>query len=283
MLGAGSSARVRSMCFGPGGHLFAVGEFRDAAGESISPIGRWDGSEWHSLDPKMEGSVFALACDDAGGVYAAQAGAGTTTNLAYWNASDWSAFGGGVQGARVKSLMIDRNGHLYVGGSFNRVGNLDVRNVAKWNGVEWEQLGSGVDSQVSVIAEAADGSVYLGGLFGSAGGKPSNHIARWTLPVHDVAAENRSFDVSADIAITAYPNPSSSTLTVELRVEAAGDVEVVLFDVLGRRVRSLYSGFTPGLSHTRLHLNTANLSTGIYWIRASTGTAQTAQKIVLAR
>jgi hypothetical protein len=67
---------------------------------------------------------------------------------------------------------------MYVGGNFNKAGDVNVRNIAKWNGSQWSALGNGVNRTVRDI-EVVSGNVYVGGDFDSAGTISAAKVARW--------------------------------------------------------------------------------------------------------
>src|SRR5690606_29027296 len=84
---------------------------------------------------------------------------------------------------------------------------------------EWLELGSATTTGSYTIS--------LGGL----GGPPIN-----------VSAE----DITVTDAITVtqpYPNPFSSRSTVEVSVDRAQRVEASLYDILGRKIRTLHDAF----------------------------------------
>ncbi len=83
----------------------------------------------------------------------------------------------GVNG-NVWAIATDRNGQLYVGGSFAQMGTAAVRNIARWDGSAWSALGAGVEGNVWALAVMGT-DLYVGGDFASAGGRPLANIARW--------------------------------------------------------------------------------------------------------
>jgi len=80
--------------------------------------------------------------------------------------------------SRVEVLAVDGGGHMYAGGSFDRIGGQPTQNVALWDGVGWSRLGDGVNG--SVYALATHGSrLYVGGAFTRAGGMSARSIAQY--------------------------------------------------------------------------------------------------------
>lgn len=69
---------------------------------------------------------------------------------------------------------------VYVGGDFDRAGDVAANNIAKWDSAahQWSALGSGVNSRVLAIAANGD-DVYVGGNFTTAGGINVKYIAHW--------------------------------------------------------------------------------------------------------
>jgi len=124
-------------------YLYVAGRFGTVDGMYIKGIGRWDGIKWDSLGAGVDGL-------DTGH----QAPIGVITT------------------------MVDFNNELYVGGSFQSMGNISARGVGRWNGQTWDTMavqpgGAGV---LSVI----DSELYLGGAFDTIAGIAANSIVKWT-------------------------------------------------------------------------------------------------------
>jgi len=71
--------------------------------------------------------------------------------------------------------------------------------------------------------------------------------------------------------LSAYPNPVRERATVELAVEERQEVQVRLYDVLGRRVATLHSGPLPAqeLRRLRLDVSATGLTSGTYFLRVT--------------
>jgi hypothetical protein len=172
-------------------------------GTSGGPFGpyimRWNGTNWEALGGGFYGGfcievsepVQAIAASGKdvyiGGGFTAF---GNVTNLAKWDGTNWSAVGGGVHLAAgfgacypVQTLTF-HDGFLYVGGQFNRLGDVNVTNanIARWDGTNWFAFHGGVgdvNGQVNAIA-VSGANVYVAGRFThAAGGVAAANIARW--------------------------------------------------------------------------------------------------------
>lgn len=125
--------------------------------------------------------------------------------------------------------------HIYVGGRFSMLGDLEAHNIARYTPStgEWTTLGEGDtngiqsvwvgNQQVGQVNTLAfhDGMLYVGGEFGAAGGQVARSLAAW-----DAAAESWS---EYGGGLRAYYLPSSGgTINVPGKVAAIG------FDSAGR-------------------------------------------------
>ena len=97
--------------------------------------------------------------------------------------ANWISMGGflGANGD-VYAAAVDSSGSLYVGGSFNVVGDVFATNIAKWDGNSWTGLGLGRKDEPVTALAIWGGNLYAGGNFTTAGGRVSAYIARAYLP-----------------------------------------------------------------------------------------------------
>lgn len=100
--------------------------------------------------------------------------------------------------------------------------------------------------------------------------------------------ENRNVVSIEDDAATGLalrpvqPNPTSGTATVSFGLEAATDVRVAVYDVLGREVSVLEDGARAAGSHT-VSVEIAGLPSGVYVVRLEGAGAALAQRFTVAR
>jgi flagellar hook assembly protein FlgD len=90
------------------------------------------------------------------------------------------------------------------------------------------------------------------------------------------------FLVTGDVTV-----PSGQTLTIELSLSDEGAVEVAIYDVSGRRARSLFSGTRSAGTHALVWDGNDDsgrrLAGGVYLVRAVDEDHATTGKLVLVR
>ncbi len=186
-LSTGSNGVVYALALASNGDLYAGGNFTEIGGVSANNIARWNGSTWQALGSGTDGPVLAIAIDSNDGVYIGgtfvQANGITANNIALYNSGIWSALtdgGTGITGTgnEIRSIAIDENDVVYVGGNFASAGGNFASRIATWNGSNWGTLGAGTSGFVQAIEITPD-YVYAGGNFALAGGVTVNRIAAW--------------------------------------------------------------------------------------------------------
>ena len=97
------------------------------------------------------------------------------------------------------------------------------------------------------------------------------------VPTHELpAVKPKSF------ILRAYPNPFNATTTIVFELPVPGEVELTLFDVTGRMVRTLAERrYAAGRQEVTLQAN--GLSSGIYFARLTMAGFTKTQKLLLVR
>ncbi|NBC19258.1 MAG: T9SS type A sorting domain-containing protein [Bacteroidetes bacterium] len=86
--------------------------------------------------------------------------------------------------------------------------------------------------------------------------------------------------------LAAYPNPFSEVLTIEAAAAPATRVQVAVYDLLGRRVRTLHDGWGASTLQLRWDGRDAagdRVADGVYLVRVHAGTQIQTHPVVLAR
>lgn len=189
-------------------NIYAGGRFRTAGGHPANNIAKWNGSNWDSLGNGISGGwsnrpvvVCALAVDKLGNVYAGgcfeQAGTIRVNNIAKWDGVKWDSLNYGINPtwynnmySTVRSLIVDKDNNLYVGGEFNKFDFLtETGPLAKWDGRKWSTVGNRLWGAypgahdigiVSTMAIDNRGDLYVGGSFEVMNGSPDTRfLAKW--------------------------------------------------------------------------------------------------------
>ncbi|MBT7298118.1 MAG: tandem-95 repeat protein, partial [Victivallales bacterium] len=152
---------------GPDSFTYKANDGVDDSSVATVTITVWDGS-WDALGAEIDGTVYALAHDALGNLYAggdfSSVRRAAANHIAKWDGTTWSALGDGMDGP-VFSLALDGTGTLYAAGDFTLAGGVAVNHVAKWDGTAWSALGTGTDGHVNALAYDGAGNLYVGGDF----------------------------------------------------------------------------------------------------------------------
>jgi photosystem II stability/assembly factor-like uncharacterized protein len=87
---------------------------------------------------------------------------------------------------------------------------------------------------------------------------------------------------SAFVFLPAYPNPFNNTAVLRFDLPQAGRIRIELFEVTGRRVQTVVDRVFPAGSHA-VPVGGDQLASGVYFARATAGSAHATQKLVLLK
>jgi len=99
-----------------------------------------------------------------------------------------------------------------------------------------------------------------------------------------VASEDAAVVAEAAFGLSnAAPNPFRGRTTLRMTAETAEQVEVSLYDLMGRRVQTLYAGMSvPGVA-TALVVEAGSLAPGVYLVRMAGPSGVTTQRVTVMR
>ena len=131
------------------------------------------------------------------------------------------------------------------------------------------------------IIFSEDSFTFEKGLFnGSGSANPGN--SGWELTVWACEEPNISVVPDAITLISAYPNPFNPVTEITYSIAEEGNVSISIFDINGREVEKILSGFRTSGSH-RIMFDGANLSSGIYFVNLTTEGHVSAVKVILLK
>jgi hypothetical protein len=73
------------------------------------------------------------------------------------------------------------------------------------------------------------------------------------------------------VALTAYPNPTENTTTISVTLTKGGIYSVEMFDMMGKKVQTVYAGSFEDYENLEFDVDMTNLNTGIYMISVLNG------------
>ncbi len=144
----------------------------------------------------------------------------------------------------------------YAGGTFTAIGAQARNHIAAIDGTgmptaptAWDPnaLGGSPPGVVYALLESA-GTLYAGGTFTSIADTPHSHFAGMGEIV--TAVESEPVPGVTPIALMAAPNPFDQSTKIQFSLRTAGETRVSVYDVTGRRVREIHSGWLPSGRHT---------------------------------
>jgi hypothetical protein len=167
-------------------YLFATCEFTEIGGIQARKIARYDGSVWSPLGCGLEdGSIFEMI-EYKGELYVTgqftEIGCISANNIARWNCemNIWDDVEGGLTGGSnpFGFTLTVYNDELYVGGQFEKAGDVNATNIAKWNGTEWSAVGNITGGAVRELV-VYNQNLIAGGAFNTINGTGIARIASY--------------------------------------------------------------------------------------------------------
>lgn len=275
------------------GKLVTGGLFSSINGVPAANIAQWNGTTWSALGNGLNGIVSALVAHNgdlyAAGGFTASGATSLPGHVARWNGSAWLPLGIGVD-AEVFQIA-SAGGLLFVTGNFGMAGGVPAAGIASWNGTTWSALGTGLGQLPGHFGRSGNaltslnGGLFVGGFFTTAGDKASRKLARWQLGAStavDPVASEREIWLSRP-----SQNPAHGEVSLSFGLPRVSHVEAAMFDVRGRRIRTLASGRFAADVH-RLTWDGRDdagerVSSGVYWVRLGTTLGQVDRKVVWLR
>jgi hypothetical protein len=267
-------------------------------------VASWDGTQWGKLGSGQgdfagfislavhEGSLVALGdFEEIGDVRA--------NGVARWDGERWEQVGSGlshISGSRFNRPfeLIHHEDQLVAVGWFGDSYDLSRQcGIAMWDGGDWRRLVPALNGGLgsgAYTGASFKGQIYIGGEFWEAGGINSSYIARWGRSEPDVRItepEPEAPDAERRSVETRLRGVSSDATGVHITFALAqtSPVQLDVFDVRGRRLRSVFSASQgPGLHSVawdRRDEAGHSVARGVYLVRFQAGSARESRKLVL--
>ncbi|MFK7982161.1 MAG: 3-coathanger stack domain-containing protein [Saprospiraceae bacterium] len=99
-------------------------------------------------------------------------------------------------------------------------------------------------------------------------------LVKPTTPQNQVLAAQNHLNV--------YPNPFSNSTTIEYQIKKPGQAEILLFDISGKQLKQIDSGYKEKGTY-QASLSANNLESGLYFVYANLEGAITVKKVYLVK
>ncbi|MDZ7362981.1 MAG: YCF48-related protein [candidate division KSB1 bacterium] len=300
-----------SFAFSPSGELYAGTGFYSLCGFlNICDYGdiyysNNNGQNWTKIASMLDDHVHALAVNASGRVFA-----GTPEGIYRRSGEFWQY----VQGPNVRSLLVHSpTGHVFAGASNGILRSID--DGGNWNtihslpgnftwalamdanghiyaateksgvlrstdnGVTWQSISTGltINDIRSLALHHASGQIFAG--------TNGRGVFRHEQPtaVSEIASEMpASFELTQN-----YPNPFNPSTTIKYDLPQQVEVKLVIFDMLGRRVRTLvaHRQQTGRYAITWDGRNDAGeqVPSGVYLYRIEAGDFRAARRLTMVK
>jgi hypothetical protein len=324
-LGTGVTGEVWALAAAANGNIYAGGKFTTAGAITAGRIARWNGITWSDLDGGLSNEVFAIATSGtsvyAGGIFTT-AGGNPAFRIAKWDGFGWSNLGDGVS-ERVWAVAASGQ-DVFVGGEFTTAGGKTSLYIGRHNPAIVPVFvqaftANPIDDRVHLEWRVwADEEVAGYRVYRSHNGEdqfvPLNAqqllpattttftdtaVRSGTIYHYRLAAvlpdgtETLSRTIEARVPQTTFvleqnfPNPFNPITTIRFAGPRGVPVRVVVYDVDGGAVASLFNGISPG-GETELQWNGRDASgrpvgSGVYFYRLRTGDRTITRKMLLLK
>ena len=188
--------------------------------------------------------------------------------------ANWSPISGNLPDAPVNDLVVDPDlpGTLYAGTDLGVFVTRDL-------GQSWTALGGYMPVQAVWDLELHEASRRL---FAFTHGR-----SVWMLDLGAISLSVPRPMSHSRLALSApSPNPARGAVRLDVTLDSSAQVEVIVFDAAGRRIHVLARGvLAPGrhpLAWDGRDARGSRVAPGVYFVRASDGSASSTQRLVVA-
>ena len=238
-------------------------------------LAEFDGTSWTmyniSNSSLPDNDVQAVAIDGGGNKWIGTSIGG----LVKFDGTNWTIFNilnSSLLSDNVNSIVIDVNNFLWTGTGYG----LTKSDTAGINWTVYNTSNSGLlDNYISSIAIDGNGNKWIGtiqgglAVFNETGIVTKVQKLTNNIPGTFVLSQN-------------YPNPFNPTTTINYSLPKAGNVTIMIYDILGREIRTLVNEEKTAGNYT-VQFNGSNLSSGIYFYRMQSGSFSQTKKLILLK
>jgi hypothetical protein len=236
----------------------------------------FDGNNWDvyntSNSDLPDNGILSIAIDGSGNIWIGTGSGG----LASFDGTNWEVYSISNPGSpdnTVQSIAIDSSGNIWIG--------TWKHGLARIEGTIWTfytiSNSELPDNDIqSIVIDDSDNKwigTYRGGLavYNEVGvvSIDENNTARKTIPKNYRLRQN-------------YPNPFNPSTTIEFSLPKSENVELKVYNILGKEVSTLVSKKLNQGNHT-YQFDSNNLASGIYYYQLVAGQYREVKKMILLR
>lgn len=148
----------------------------------------------------------------------------------------------------------------------------DDRYISQDFGQTWSHIETPLPGFISALAFDGNGILYASTV--------GSGIFRSTHPIFGITDKPNTGLTTQTNAVSLYPNPASNRVELEIELDDHQEVDVELFDLLGRNLTSLYNRAHFRGTH-RIELSLPEVPSGLYIIRIITDQKVISRSITL--
>jgi hypothetical protein len=292
-LSSGINGTVYAICSYKG-ELYIAGNFVYAGEKLANGIAKWNGIEWETVGDGIHGSgqtIYSLCVfrDElwAGGSFTI-IDSKPTKNLARFNGYSWMGCTSGAEGyicsgnAAYITRMKEYNNSLYVIGMFTSIGGVNANKIARYNGDFWCPVEYGSDLRPKNL-EVYNNKLIINGDFYSISGQGFGNIAGYNPPEVYTNIQSSYNSAKQNFMLSQnYPNPFNPTTEIRFECSKAGYLKLEVYNLNGQQVAELVNGYLEAGLH-EYTFNGADLSSGLYFYRLTSGTNTEAKKMLMIK
>ena len=202
----------------------------------------------------------------------------------------WERIYGGLEAEGAWSAHQTADGGFIVAGSTNSYGSGEndvyLLKVDESGGFEWHTWFGGPEMDYAqAVQQTTDGDFAIAGTTRSYG---AGFYDVWLLKVGvPEGISERDPIIPVNITCTVFPNPCTGTSQIQYSIPSTSQIEITLFDVSGRLIKTLIDQMQPEGEYTVTWNGSfedgEEVPGGIYFLYLNAGNLQASEKIILIR
>ncbi|RMH81657.1 MAG: T9SS C-terminal target domain-containing protein, partial [Calditrichaeota bacterium] len=262
-----------------GFHVSAARAFIYAGGQ-MQDLDEGDSLTWHSFAYSVSNGGFSIV-----GRTDTSSGGTPIANATVWGSSGGKTYLGSLGGDWSEALDVSADGQYIVG--FSNTPN--ERHAVLWGGLMLD-LNVAYDSLLngSLLIEARAISPDGRYIVGYGNNAATNRIeAFWLDRGGSTGIEQPEFLPKSVHLYQNFPNPFNPTTTIEFSLPHVSRITLHVYDVAGRKVKTLVNGTFPAGTHTVQWDGTNEagepVTSGVYLYRLTSGNYTAVRKMLLVR